>query len=174
MSRQDCGHFLGLLYHGDELVTLRHPPSWSEPSGLPPQLAADALPASFFADMMLLKQYPDQDEGTNMHTETHPLAGQTVVLKTGTSPDPSSPLQLDQPADGVKFRIEDWWDKLTGGSWMYADGNPAALKYALRIGLADERPPLDDEVVYGKIGAFGHIVHTSELGEVVASSSSTI
>lgn len=102
-----------------------------------------------------------------MHTESHPLAGQTVLLKTSTSPATHQP---DEPAENIEFRIEDWWDKLTGGSWKYADGNPAALKYALRIGLSDNPPPADDEVVYGKIGAFGHIVHTSELGEVVTSS----
>jgi hypothetical protein len=42
---------------------------------------------------------------------------------------------------------------------MTADGNPAALNYAARgVGL-----PIDDEVVYGKIGAFGHLVHTKEI-----------
>jgi len=48
---------------------------------------------------------------------------------------------------------------------MDANGNPAALMFAIRSARADL--PTDDEVVYGKIGNFGHIIHTSELGEVV-------
>lgn len=65
------------------------------------------------------------------------------------------------------FRIEDWWDRLTGTSWMFSDGNPAAMIYAMRSagGL-----PLDDEVVYGKdiMSGLGHLVHVSEIGEVVS------
>ena len=77
-----------------------------------------------------------------MHTESHPQAGQTVTLKTGE-----------------EYRLEDWWDKLTGSSWMYAVGNPAAMNYAMRaLDL-----PIDDEVVYGKIGVYGHLVHVSEI-----------
>lgn len=79
-----------------------------------------------------------------MHNESHPLAGQTVRLTSGE-----------------EYRLEDWWDTLTGGSWMFADGNPAALNYAMRSAAANL--PLDNEVVYGKIGAFGHLVHVSEL-----------
>lgn len=78
-----------------------------------------------------------------MHTESHPLAGKTVK------------------ALGEEYRLEDWWDVLTGGSWMNADGNPAAMNYAVRSAVAGL--PLDDEVVYGKVGAFGHLVHVSEL-----------
>lgn len=85
-----------------------------------------------------------------MHTEKHPLAGKTVKIKTGQLKD-------------AEYRIEDWWDLLTGGSWGDAEGNPAALKYAIRAGLDDV--PSDDEVLYGKIGSLGHLVHTSELGE---------
>lgn len=89
-----------------------------------------------------------------MHTETHPLSGQTVTLSNVGN-------NFDEVRDGVVFRIEDWWDRLTGGSWMFAVGNPAAIKYAIRSGAANL--PLDDEVVYGKIGPFGHLVHVSEL-----------
>jgi len=44
---------------------------------------------------------------------------------------------------------------------MFADGNPAALDYALR--RAVDGLPLDDEVVYGKLGAFGKLIHVSQL-----------
>jgi hypothetical protein len=66
--------------------------------------------------------------------------------------------------DGDEIRVEDYWDRVAGKSWMISDGNPAALKYGMRAGF--NGLPLDDEVVYGKIGAFGHLVHVSELGEV--------
>ena len=87
-----------------------------------------------------------------MHKESHPLAGKTVKIKTG---------QLA----GAEYRIEDWWDLLTGGSWGDAQGNPAAMKYAFRSAVTDL--PMDDEVVYGKIGCLGHLVHVNELGDVV-------
>lgn len=91
------------------------------------------------------------------HDTPHEKAGQTVTLKPdfkGTDAD---------PLPGSEFEIEDWWDRLTGGSWMDAAGNPAALKYAMRSGLLANLPT-DDEVVYGhdKSG-FGHLVHASEI-----------
>lgn len=79
-----------------------------------------------------------------MHNEEHPLAGQTVTLKNGT-----------------EYRLEDWWDHLTGKGWGYSDGNPAALNYAMRLAGTDL--PWDDEVVYGKIGAFGYLIHVNEI-----------
>lgn len=95
-----------------------------------------------------------------MHTTSHALAGKTVRLNDSALDDPRGIV-----VPGAEYAIEDWWDLLTGGSWMYADGNPAALQYAIRVvagGL-----PIDDQVVYGKIGSFGHLVHVSELGPVV-------
>lgn len=96
------------------------------------------------------------------HTESHPLARQTVVLN-----EKAADAARGVVVAGEEFVIEDWWDKLTGKSWMFSDGNPAALQYAMRSGLADGAIPLDDEVVYGKIGNFGHLVHVSELGDPV-------
>lgn len=93
------------------------------------------------------------------HTESHELAGKTVVLNDTAS----DPVQK-QVEPGNLFRVEDWWDVITGKSWAISDGNIAAMHYAIRIG-ASFIPP-DDEVVYGKIGAFGHLVHVSELGKV--------
>lgn len=87
-----------------------------------------------------------------MHSERHPSAGQTVIVNIDL--DGSGPAEH-------KYTVEDWWDRLTGGSWMWADGNPAALAYAARS--ARFALPVNDEVVYGKINGLGHIVHVTEL-----------
>ena len=92
-----------------------------------------------------------------MHSESHPLAGKTVRIKGSTDP------VQGQVVDGAEYRVEDWWDKISGGSWMNATGNFAAMHYAARS--AANGLPLDNEVVYGKIGPLGHIVHVSELSE---------
>jgi hypothetical protein len=66
--------------------------------------------------------------------------------------------------DLVTFYVEDWWDRVAGGSWMMAQGNPAAIKYSIRArrrGL-----PIDDKVVYGEINGFGVLVHDSEIRAV--------
>ncbi len=88
--------------------------------------------------------------------DKHPLAGKTVILKC--KPD------LDN-LNGKTFVIEDWWENVAGESWMCCYGNPACLKYAIRSAIADL--PADDEVVYGKVGSFGHIIHVSELGKII-------
>ena len=94
-----------------------------------------------------------------IHNEPHPLAGQTVKLREGVT-DPARGIVVG----GVEFDLEDWWDRLDGGSWMFAEGNPAAMQYAMRSGMGGSLP-IDDEVVYGKIGRFGHLVHVSELAD---------
>ena len=82
-----------------------------------------------------------------MHGEAHAKAGKTVKL-----------------IDGKEFRLEDWWDRIGGESWQLMRGkNFAARNYGIRASEAGL--PIDDEVVYGKIGALGHIVHVSELVE---------
>lgn len=83
-----------------------------------------------------------------IHTEPHPQAGQAVTVDLGRGPEP--------------FDIEDWWDRVSGGSWMTADRNPACLAYAVRTAGTT---PIDDEVVYGKAGFLGHLVHVSEIKE---------
>lgn len=91
------------------------------------------------------------------HSEKHPLAGSIVVITEGEF-------------KGEKYRIEDWWDRLTGESWMYSNGNPAAMEYGIRssgIGHPGDRSPMNDEVVYGKIGGLGKLMHVSKLGEKV-------
>lgn len=87
-----------------------------------------------------------------IHQEPHDLVGKTIRIKSG-------------PFATYDFRIEDWWDRIAGRSWKVCDGNPACLDYAIRAGF--ERLPIDDEVVYGKIGLIGKLVHVSQLGELV-------
>ena len=92
-----------------------------------------------------------------LHRESSPLAGQTVKIKKQTV-HPQVP-----NFGGSEIWIEDWWDKVSGRSWMYAKGNPACLVYAMRTGFAVPPISTDDEVLYGKIDHFGHLVHISEL-----------
>lgn len=87
-----------------------------------------------------------------MHNESSPLAGKEVEIKFGD-------------LAGQTYRVEDWWDKVAGRSWMNCDGNPACMGYAIRTGLQDFNVPSNNEVLYGKIGIFGHLVHISEIGE---------
>lgn len=103
-----------------------------------------------------------------MHDAQHPLARQTVTL-TITLP-PGSPKNLvDAPGirelQGQEFRIEDWQDRVFEESWQTADGNPTAIKYAVRSGVLGL--PLDDECVYGKVNGIGHIVHVSEFEDAL-------
>lgn len=78
------------------------------------------------------------------HQDEFIWAGQTVTLRSG-----------------AEFRAEDWADRVFGRSWMMMNGNPCALKYAVRAGC--ENLPIDNEVVYGKVGAFAELVHVSEI-----------
>lgn len=94
------------------------------------------------------------------HTEVHQHAGRTMTL--------AKPLRIKPPIgiyDGT-IVVEDWWDRISGVSWKFSNGNPAAMIYGIRSAFAEL--PMDDEVVYGKDEyGFGHLVHVSELGEVV-------
>jgi len=91
------------------------------------------------------------------HESKHPLSGKTVLLKVND----------DKELVGKEYRIEDWWDRVSGKSWMWAQGNPAAMKYAIRQAFTNPPAPADDEVVYGHVDGYGHLIHESELGEVV-------
>lgn len=92
-----------------------------------------------------------------MHDSPHPSAGETVILNLRAA----HPQGLVH--DGDEFHLEDWWDRVSGDSWMFAQGNPAALIYGVRGGLGGL--PIDDEVVYGKVGGLGHLIHVSELAK---------
>lgn len=87
--------------------------------------------------------------------EKSPYAGQTVKTKAGIAPDALSGRDLSNQ----DFTVEDWWENVYGMSWTISSGNAAALGYAMRPGF---RLPLDD-VLYGKIGGMGYILHVSEL-----------
>ncbi len=80
-----------------------------------------------------------------IHQEKSTLAGKNVKLKCGNTID-----------------IEDWWDRLSGKSWMDMNGNPACIKYAVRV--STDNLPLDDEVLYGHTeDGLGNLVHINEL-----------
>lgn len=89
-----------------------------------------------------------------MHTTPHPLAGRTVKLCDGVE-------LSGEPA--AEFTVEDWNDRVFGQSWQAMQGHPASLAYAVRGGMAGL--PGDNEVVYGKAGGLGHLVHVSELAQ---------
>jgi len=78
-----------------------------------------------------------------------PLAGKIVKIISGAF-------------KGCDFQVEDWWENVSGKSWMFCQGNPACLEYAIRAGLKDDLPT-DDEVLYGKIGGLGKLIHISEI-----------
>lgn len=82
------------------------------------------------------------------HESISPLAERTMLIAKGE-------------LAGQLIRIEDWWDRIAGRSWMVCDGNPACMIYAMR----DLGTPFDDEVVYGKVGGMGTLVHVSFLGD---------
>ena len=88
--------------------------------------------------------------------QTSMLSGQTVK----TAVEINDPFVGRIPA-GSDYRVEDYWINVSGGSWMDAVGNPAALNYAMRSATAGL--PIDDNVLYGKIGGLGFLIHESEL-----------
>ena len=89
------------------------------------------------------------------HKTPSKYAGQTLMIKE----DVKHPQYPD--FGGSEFRVEDWWDRVSGQSWGDCNGNPACIIYGFRAGHAGIPP--DDEVLYGKVGAFGSLVHISEL-----------
>jgi len=103
---------------------------------------------------------------TTVHTESSPFAGKLVTIKEGTV-DPAQDLVVG----GAIYRVEDWWDLLTGKTWAESEGNFAAMHYGFRLGA--NGLPMDNEVVYGKIGNLGHIVHVSEIDAVYVPPSRT-
>ena len=82
------------------------------------------------------------------HQEAHPGAGKAVRIASG----PYKDFTLD---------IEDWWDRIAGKSWMDCVDDPTCHAYAEERAMA--KAPMDDEVVYGKIGLSGGLFHASWL-----------
>jgi hypothetical protein len=63
--------------------------------------------------------------------------------------------------------VEDWWDRVYGSSWKFAQGNPACLVYAVRTGFSATPIPNDDEVLYGHSeDGLGHLIHVTEIKNV--------
>ena len=97
--------------------------------------------------------------------EKFKYAGQTMKVKQGVGNS-----SFGQDMSGQDFVAEDWCENVLGRSWMHANGNPAALEYAIRhtaYGDNNNVPLLGNDVVYGKIGEFGHLFHVNELEVIV-------
>jgi len=97
--------------------------------------------------------------------KTHPLARQTVILKTIRPAMPTEVRTDSDLIDGQEFVVEDWAENLWDGKTvMEMNGNPAAINYAFRAGIAGMDPvEANKDVVYGKVGYLGYCVHNSEL-----------
>lgn len=85
-----------------------------------------------------------------MIREVSPLAGQTVKIRDES-----------REIGGQEYRVEDWWQNVSGQSWTVSQ-SAAAFQYAVR---SAGQTPLDDEVLYGKIDGLGYLVHVSELAQ---------
>ncbi len=84
-----------------------------------------------------------------MHTQCHPLAEKTVIL-----------------SNGKQFIVIDWWDRISGESWIKPNGNLVVIEYAVRVTMANINGfniPMDDEIVYGKVDGNGYLIHKSEI-----------
>ena len=88
-----------------------------------------------------------------------PFAGQVVRTKQDVGLDPLT----KAPLGGKDFWVEDWWENVSGKSWMNSDGNPAALAYAFRTGMSGGKVPINNEVLYGKIDGLGFMFNVCEL-----------
>lgn len=85
-----------------------------------------------------------------IHPEKNVLAGKTVKLK-----------HFVVGYSNKDFTVADWWDRLAGRSWQVCDNSPECIHYAVRSHKAGL--PIDDEVLYGKIGTLGYLFHVSEI-----------
>lgn len=90
------------------------------------------------------------------YMEKSQYAGMTLKTKPDVGIDPLSHRDLG----GVDFVVEDWWKNVYGLSWMFSNGNPACMAYAIR---SAGKVPVDNDVLYGKVGGFGFLFHISEL-----------
>lgn len=90
----------------------------------------------------------------SIHEEPHPQAGQEVTVQLRVSPEAQAMLPMTAT-------ITDYWDRIYGKSWMFSEGIPMALDYALRSG--NNGLPIDDDVVSVKINGRDELVHVTEL-----------
>ena len=95
-----------------------------------------------------------------IHQNKSSLAGRIVTIKSSVK-HPQFPT-----FGGSQITIEDWWDRVSGKSWMFANGNPACLVYAMRTGFSEIPIPTDNEVLCGHTkDGLGHLLHISEIEE---------
>ena len=69
---------------------------------------------------------------------------------------------------GNEYLVEGYWDEITGQSWLDTTFNAAIMQYAMRT-LKDENLKEYqecDEVLYGKIGIYGHLIHVTEVERI--------
>ena len=93
--------------------------------------------------------------------EVSQYAGKEVKIKDGVGIS-----SFGDDLSGQMFIIEDWCENVMGCSWMYANGNLAAMEYAMRTGVNGKNndvPTFCNDVLYGKVGPFGHLFHVNEL-----------
>lgn len=93
---------------------------------------------------------------STVHSTPHP--GQHKTFKV---------FSKDPDMVGMTIRIDDWWDRMTGGEfWLTPVTLPAASVYMHHRRIADL--PMDEEIVYGwDSESRGFAVHVSELGPEV-------
>ena len=95
-----------------------------------------------------------------IHKEKSEYAGKEIVINAtlmlGEFNDPDK-------LNGKTMIVEDWADRVFGESWGDMNGNPTALKYAMRAGLSGV--PFGNEVLYGKVDGLAHLIHISEVGK---------
>ena len=89
-------------------------------------------------------------------------AGKKMKVKKGAGKSLTGEL-----LDDKEFVAEDYWINVAGESLWDCDGNPACIEYALRTTFNKYHIPIDDNVVYGKVGLYGHLFHETEL-ELIA------
>jgi len=82
-----------------------------------------------------------------IHPTPHPLARQIIEL-----------------VDGRSFQVDDWWDRVmqTSTSWYLSDVRRNFALAAFALEQAKTNLPMDDDIVYGKIGDFGVIIHVRQ------------
>jgi hypothetical protein len=85
-----------------------------------------------------------------IHKEQSSLAGKTVKINAKYA-----------KLAGEDYVVEDWWDRISGRSWRDTEVI-AEILYAERI-KRKSNASMDDEVLYGKIGILGHLIHISEI-----------
>lgn len=89
-----------------------------------------------------------------IHPDKSELAGHHVIVKN-----------LGTDGGYATIVVEDWWDRVSGKSWMFSNGSPEATNYAIRS--VRDKLPLDNDVLYGKhVGSdYSDLFHVSEVSD---------